>query len=178
MKIGDLAQASATGVETIRYYERQGLLPAPARTAGNFRVYDDAHLERLRFIRQCRGLDMSLDEVRELLAVRDAPDADCGAANRVLDEHIGHVSRRIRELRALERQLKALRASCALVQPSADCGILVGLSSEREAAFASAAQRRAPPGRGALITAATERGPLVEKQKWQMALAGRARSSY
>ena len=133
MKIGDLAQASATGVETIRYYERQGLLPAPARTAGNFRVYDDAHLERLRFIRQCRGLDMSLDEVRELLAVRDAPDADCGAANRVLDEHIGHVSRRIRELRALERQLKALRASCALVQPSADCGILVGLSSELEA---------------------------------------------
>jgi len=127
MKIGDLAQASATGVETIRYYERQGLLPAPARTAGNFRVYDDAHLERLRFIRQCRGLDMSLDEVRELLAVRDAPD------NRVLDEHIGHVSRRIRELRALERQLKALRASCALVQPSADCGILVGLSSELEA---------------------------------------------
>ena len=75
---------------------------------------------------------MSLDEVRELLAVRDAPDADCGAANRVLDEHIGHVSRRIRELRALERQLKALRASCALVQPSADCGILVGLSSARE----------------------------------------------
>ena len=132
MKIGDLAQASATGVETIRYYERQGLLPAPARTAGNFRVYDEAHLERLRFIRQCRGLDMSLDEVRELLAVRDAPDADCGAANRVLDEHIGHVSRRIRELRALERQLKALRASCAAVQPSGDCGILVGLSSALE----------------------------------------------
>ena len=121
MKIGDLAQASATGVETIRYYERQGLLPAPARTAGNFRVYDEAHLERLRFIRQCRGLDMSLDEVRELLAVRDAPDADCGAA-----------SRRIRELRALERQLKALRASCAAVQPSGDCGILVGLSSALE----------------------------------------------
>ena len=129
MKIGDLAQASTTGVETIRYYERQGLLPAPARTAGNFRVYGADHLERLQFIRQCRSLDMSLDEVRELLAVRDAPDADCAAANRVLDEHIGHVSRRVRELRALERQLKALRARCALVQRAGDCGILVGLSA-------------------------------------------------
>lgn len=128
MKIGDLAQASATGVETIRYYEKQGLLPVPARTAGNFRVYDDTHLERLRFIRHCRNLDMSLDEVRELLAVRDAPEADCGAANRVLDEHIGHVSRRIRELRALERQLKDLRARCGVAQRAGDCGILAGLA--------------------------------------------------
>lgn len=130
MKIGDLALASATGVETIRYYEKQGLLPPPARTAGNFRVYDDAHLERLRFIRHCRNLDMSLGEVRELLAVRDAPEADCGAANRVLDEHIGHVSRRIRELRALERQLKDLRARCAVARRAGDCGILAGLAED------------------------------------------------
>ena len=112
MKIGELAQASATAVDTIRYYERQGLLPAPARSEGNFRLYEAAHLERLQFIRHCRGLDMSLDEVRVLLRFRDAPESDCGDVNALLDEHIGHVSRRIRELRSLERQLKALREQC------------------------------------------------------------------
>ena len=128
MKIGDLATASATPVDTIRYYEREGLLPAPARTSANYRAYDDSHLERLRFIRHCRHLDMSLDEVRQLLRVRDDPQADCRAANHVLDEHIGHVSRRIRELRALERQLKDLRARCVSAQSADQCGILTGLA--------------------------------------------------
>jgi len=128
MKIGDLATASATPVDTIRYYERECLLPAPARTAANYRAYDDSHLERLRFIRHCRHLDMSLDEVRELLRVRDDPQADCNAANLVLDEHIGHVTRRIAELRSLQRELKELRSRCASAQPSEHCGILSGIA--------------------------------------------------
>jgi Cd(II)/Pb(II)-responsive transcriptional regulator len=138
MKIGDLAKASSTPVETIRYYERQGLLPAPARSEGNFRVYEPSHLERLQFIRHCRGLDMSLDEVRVLLRVRDAPDSDCGDVNALLDAHIGHVSTRIRELRALERQLKALRARCTAQQGADACGILRGLEA--------AAQEKMPEG--------------------------------
>ena len=101
MKIGDLATASSTAVDTIRYYEREGLLPAPGRTQGGFRVYEQPHLERLQFIRYCRGLDMSLDEVRALLRVKDDPSAECGDVNALLDAHIGHVSTRIRELRAL-----------------------------------------------------------------------------
>jgi Cd(II)/Pb(II)-responsive transcriptional regulator len=129
MKIGELAQASATPVDTIRYYEREGLLPAPARSEGNFRVYEGTHLERLQFIRHCRGLDMSLDEVRVLLRFRDAPESDCGDVNALLDQHIGHVSMRIRELRALERQLKALRARCNEVVSADGCGILSGLSA-------------------------------------------------
>lgn len=128
MKIGDLAAESHTPVETIRYYEREGLLPAPARTAGNFRVYEDGHLQRLRFIRHCRGLDMSLDEVRTLLRHRDRPDDSCGDVNALLDEHIGHVSRRIRELRALERELRQLRQRCGEVRPAERCGILAGLA--------------------------------------------------
>lgn len=133
LKIGDLASASATPVDTIRYYEREGLLPAPARTAGNFRLYEASHLERLQFIRHCRGLDMSLDEVRTLLHYRDCPEADCGDVNALLDEHIAQVSRRIRELRSLERQLKALRQRCSVAQPSAHCGILAGLAQARPA---------------------------------------------
>lgn len=67
MKIGELSTAASTPIETIRYYEREGLLPAPARTQGNFRLYEGSHLERLQFIRYCRSLDMSLEEVRVLL---------------------------------------------------------------------------------------------------------------
>jgi len=127
MRIGELATASSTPIETIRYYEREGLLPAPGRTEGNFRIYEAPHLERLQFIRHCRGLDMSLDEVRVLLRFRDAPQDDCAGVNALLDEHIGHVARRIKELRALEKQLKELRQRCATVQGVDQCGILVGL---------------------------------------------------
>ena len=128
MKIGELSAASSTQVETIRYYEREGLLPAPARTQGNFRVYEAQHLQRLQFIRYCRTLDMSLDEVRVLLRFKDAPGEDCGHVNALLDEHIGHVSKRIKELRTLERQLKDLRHRCGDVRSADQCGILAGLS--------------------------------------------------
>jgi Cd(II)/Pb(II)-responsive transcriptional regulator len=128
MKIGELASGSSTPIETIRYYEREGLLPPPARTQGNFRVYEAEHLERLLFIRYCRGLDMSLDEVRVLLKFKDAPHEDCGDVNVLLDQHIEHVTRRIGELHALEKQLKELRSRCGEARPSDQCGILSGLS--------------------------------------------------
>lgn len=124
MRIGELATATATPVETIRYYERVGLLPAARRADNNYRVYTAAHAERLAFIRQCRGLDMALDEVRALIELREAPTPDCGAVNALLDEHIGHVALRIGELRTLERELKALRARCRSPRAIADCGIL------------------------------------------------------
>lgn len=127
MRIGELSQASATPVETIRYYEREGLLPAPARTEGNYRIYTPLHAERLGFIRQCRNLDMALDEVRVLLRFKDEPAADCGEVNALLDEHIAHVAHRLRELRTLEKQLRALRAQCASPHAAADCGILQGI---------------------------------------------------
>lgn len=143
MKIGELSRASSTPIETIRYYEREGLLPAPARTEGGFRVYEAPHQERLQFIRHCRGLDMSLDEVRTLLRVRDDPMAECGDVNALLDDHIQHVSRRIRELRALEAQLKALRQRCGSGQAAAACGILTGLA---EAATQEAGAAPRPSG--------------------------------
>ena len=128
MKIGELSTASSTPIETIRYYERERLLPPPKRTEGNFRIYEAPHLERLQFIRYCRGLDMSLDEVRVLLRFKDAPAEDCGDVNALLDEHIGHVSKRIKELRSLEKQLKELRQRCGDVRRVDQCGILAGLS--------------------------------------------------
>ena len=130
MKIGELARVLGVPIETIRYYEREGLLPIPARSEGNYRLYSEVHRERLSFIRHCRSLDMALDEVRQLLRFKDAPDAPCGAVNALLDAHIGHVTDRIAELRRLKTQLQELRDRCVSVNSGKDCGILAGLSVE------------------------------------------------
>lgn len=130
MKIGELAQATLCPIDTVRYYEREGLLPAPARSRGNYRLYGPAQVERLRFIRHCRSLDMTHEEIRTLLAFRDAPGKSCDEVNSLLDEHIGHVARRIDELRALERELKQLRGQCRVVRAARDCGIMRSLGRD------------------------------------------------
>ena len=128
MKIGELANMTGVQVETIRHYEREGLLPHTKRSEGNYRVYDESHGQRLSFIRHCRSLDMTLDEIRVLLRFRDAPTENCGEVNALLDEHIGHVALRVKELRQLEMQLKALRETCRSAQDAEHCGILNGLN--------------------------------------------------
>ena len=129
MKIGELATVTGTPIETIRFYEREGLLPPPGRSEGNFRVYDEIHLSRLTFVRHCRALDMNLDEIRVLLKFRDGADGNCGEVNALLDEHIGHVQERIRELRSLDKDLRALRDLCKVAQDPSQCGILNGLAN-------------------------------------------------
>ena len=129
MKIGELARLGQCTVETVRYYEKAGLLPPAARTGSNYRHYGDAHVARLRFIRNCRALDMMHDEVRALLGLVDQPANDCGGVNRVLDEHIAHVEVRIRELKQLKQQLVALRQSCQGEQAVIACGIVQGLTT-------------------------------------------------
>lgn len=127
MKIGELAHTAGTQAETIRYYERQRLLPAPTRSAGNYRVYDETHVQRLAFIRHCRCLDMALDEIRALLQFKDDPAADCADVNNLLDVHIEHVVSRIRELKALEKELRSLREQCVDRHSVSDCGIINGI---------------------------------------------------
>lgn len=127
MKIGELAKAAGTQAETIRYYEREGLLPVANRTDGNYRVYDSAHAQRLAFIRHCRCLDMTLDEIRVLLRFKDAPKDNCGEVDQLLEGHIAHVVTRIKELKVLEKELRTLRAKCSDNGQTAECGILEGL---------------------------------------------------
>ncbi len=142
MKIGELAKTASTQTETIRYYEREGLLPEAPRSEANYRVYDSTHINRLAFIRHCRSLDMSLGEIRALLHFKDAPTENCTEVNGLLDEHIGHVATRIRELKALEKELKALREECTSGQDAASCGILSGLET------AAQAEKKRPGGAG------------------------------
>ncbi|RTZ48238.1 Cd(II)/Pb(II)-responsive transcriptional regulator [Candidimonas sp. SYP-B2681] len=129
MKIGELAKAANCGTETIRFYEKEGLLPAPDRTEANYRRYQHEHLERLRFIRNCRTLDMAHDEIRTLLQFMDKSHGDCAPVNHLLDEHITHVDIRLAELQKLRAQLIELRQQCANAQSIQDCGIIHGLAA-------------------------------------------------
>jgi Cd(II)/Pb(II)-responsive transcriptional regulator len=129
MKIGELAKATGTQTETIRYYEAEGLLPKAGRTDSNYRVYGQAHVARLSFIRHCRTLDMTLGEIQTLLRFKDSPEENCEEVNGLLDEHIEHVAARIKELRHLQTELKALRQECGAAREAAACGILKGLDA-------------------------------------------------
>lgn len=120
MIISGLARRSGCPVETIRYYERQGLLPAPARSSGNYRLYRQIHVERLLFIRHCRSLDMTLDEVRNLLELRDRPQTSGAETTTLLENRIGQVTQRIEELQALQRQLVDLHGQCLRAQANHD----------------------------------------------------------
>lgn len=128
IKIGELATRTGATVETIRYYEKEKLLPEPSRSQSNYRLYNEGHFERLKFVLHCRTLDMTLDEVRTLLQYRDKPDENCGEVNVLLDEHIDAVETRMEELVQLKQHLLALRQKCAKEAPAESCGILHALA--------------------------------------------------
>lgn len=131
MKIGELAQHVGCTVETIRFYEKEGLLQKPLRNIeNNYREYQALHLERLRFIRRCRSLGMTHDEIRTLLAARNQEN-DCLGINQLVDQHLQHVQLRIQELLTLEKELQELRQQCQGDSSVQACGILREL--ERDA---------------------------------------------
>lgn len=125
MRIKELAQATGVDVETIRYYEKQGLLPAPARQDNGYRDYADEHLERLAFVRHCRALEIPLADIRRLLSALGDPGTAHPDVDRLVQEQIERVRARLKSMRALEKQLLLLQASCGRCdEDGADCGIL------------------------------------------------------
>lgn len=128
MQIKDLAQASGVPADTIRHYERAGLLRPPQRAGNNYRRYAEADVQRLRFIRNCRALDMSLEEVRTLLDCLDHPPPDCSPVTAVISGHLDHVRQRLATLRLLEQQLVALQHACTEPGRPDLCGMVLALS--------------------------------------------------
>jgi Cd(II)/Pb(II)-responsive transcriptional regulator len=128
MRIGDVARETDTSADTIRYYERIGLLPPGERTDNNYRGYSAHAVQRLRFIRRCRQLDMSVAEISQILEVKDDPSAPCGPAVAVMQEHLRHVKERLAELRQLQRELSALLQTCS-GGSSASCEVLGALDA-------------------------------------------------
>ena len=128
MQIKELSQATGVDVETIRFYEKQGLLPTPARRENGYRVYEAVHLERLAFIRHCRALDMPLLDVKRLLGLVEASEENLGEVDVLVDQQLVRVRARLKSMRALEKQLLQLRARCSGTHDG-HCGILDELVS-------------------------------------------------
>lgn len=124
MHIGELAARSGVNVQTVRYYEREGLLGGPARTGSGYRSYAPADVERLNFIRHCRSLDMPLADVKRLLELARDKAVSCDEVNARVRAHLERVRAKRAALETLERQLAALDAQCTSGHRVADCGIL------------------------------------------------------
>ena len=131
MKIGELATATATNVETVRYYEKIGLLAPPARSASNYRSYGNGHLARLSFIRRARDLGFTLEAVRELLTLSDNTDQSCEAVDQIASAHLAEVERKIADLSALRSELTRVLGSCRH-GTIADCKIIESLAPTRQ----------------------------------------------
>jgi len=127
LAIGELGRLTGTKVETIRYYERIGLLAKPERTAGNYRAYGAEHLNRLSFIRRSRDLGFSLEQVRALLDLSDDRERPCEAVDIIAQAHLTEVDRKIADLRALRRELSNMITQCRH-GTVANCRIIESLS--------------------------------------------------
>ena len=132
MRIGELAKLSDCDVETIRFYEREGLLAAPAREANGYRSYTEAHLVKLNFISHCRYMCIGLNEVRILRSFQARPELACEEINQLIDRQIGRIHQQVETLRLLERQLHALRDTCHATQSASECGIMRNLEKAAE----------------------------------------------
>lgn len=133
-KVGELARAASVGVETIRYYERQGLLPEPLRRSAvhhrGYRTYDAEDLRRLRFIVRAKELGFTLKEVAALLALRAEGPAVCESVHEQATRHLKDVEARLRDLERIRRALKRLIGQCAAHESGAACPILDFLDQE------------------------------------------------
>ena len=127
MQIKELAQAALTDAQTIRFYEKKGLMPAPTRLDNGYRDYQPVHLERLHFIRHCRSLDMPLADVAELLAMTAQPRATAVHAEDVVGKHLQRVQQKIASLGELQAQLLRLQQSCKAQHANDSCGVLAEL---------------------------------------------------
>lgn len=127
LSIGKLGEKTGVNVETIRYYEKIGLLPEPDRTAAGYRQYGDSHLRRLHFIRKGRDLGFSIEAIRELLRLAVHPEYPCQDADRMAAEHLAEVERKIAELEKLREALGSMVNCCA--HTVAECRIIDALAS-------------------------------------------------
>ena len=127
MKIGEVAKLTGLKVETVRYYEGEGLIGAPRRNGGNYRLYDRSHLERLTFIKRSRDLGFTLDQVRDLLRLADDPRGSCDAVDEMAVVHIEEIDRKLADLHALRDEVATWgRCDATTI---AECRLIDALSS-------------------------------------------------
>ncbi|RMH14262.1 MAG: heavy metal-responsive transcriptional regulator [Planctomycetota bacterium] len=127
LTIGKVARQAGVGVETIRFYEREGLVEEPARRASGYRQYDPEVVRRVRFIRHAKELGFTLREIKELLELRVEPGCHCGDVLELAEAKIADIDERIRKLRKMRRALAGLTRDCKRGRPTDECPILKAL---------------------------------------------------
>ena len=130
LRIGEVARAAGVGLETVRFYERRGLVPAPPRRASGYRAYPPSSVARIRFIRTAKDLGFTLKEIEELLSLRVHPVRSCAKVRRLAVEKIDDIGRRLATLSRIRRTLRRLIAACDAHEPTADCPVLGALDRE------------------------------------------------
>ena len=130
LTIGDVAKRADVHVETLRYYERRGLMARPPRSMSNYRLYPEDTVRRLRFIKHAQALGFSLKEIKELLSLRAAPKARCADVRERAEAKIKDIEEKIRSLQAMKKALAKLVAECVGREPITDCPILDALDTE------------------------------------------------
>jgi DNA-binding transcriptional MerR regulator len=128
LSIGELAKATGIKVVTIRYYEQVSLMPVPSRTEGNYRAYRPEHMRRLKFIRRCRDLGFTLEQVRDLLRLSSQDAQECSKVDRITAKHLKEIEQKIADLRRLADELRRINGHCSGNGLIADCRILEALS--------------------------------------------------
>jgi len=128
MSIGELAKATAVKIVTIRYCEHVGLMPAPARTEGNYRSYGAEHSHRLQFIKRLRELGFTLDEVRDLLRLSSEKSRPCDQVDRITNSHLATVEKKLQDLTKLAAELRALSNRCKGGGRIGECRIIEALT--------------------------------------------------
>ena len=131
LRIGGLASQSGVTIETIRYYERRGLLPTPSRARSGYRLYADAAVCRLRFIKQAQ-LGFSLNEIQDLLSLRMQPGTTCADIRQRAREKIATVNNKLEDLQRIKNALTKLARACQGKGPISECPILEALEKERD----------------------------------------------
>ncbi|RME58569.1 MAG: Hg(II)-responsive transcriptional regulator [Caldilineae bacterium] len=132
LTIGKLAQAAGVNVETIRYYERRGLLPEPPRTPSGYRQYDAESVRRVRFIKEAQALGFTLEEVGELLALRVDAETTCETVRRRAERKVAQIQEKIQALHQLQTVLEEMIDACAQGGPTGECPILETLNRRAE----------------------------------------------
>lgn len=110
--IGTVSAETGCNIETIRFYEKEGLLPEPERSEGGHRLYTSDHVSRLSFVRRCRELGFSMNEIRQLLSLVDGHEVSCERVKRIADDHLADVKAKIADLKKMEKSLLDLSSTC------------------------------------------------------------------
>ena len=130
MTVGNVAKRAEINIDTVRYYERQGLLPKPPRTPSGYRTFDEATVQRLRFIRNAQALGFTLKEIKQLFSLRITVGSTCSDLRDYAESKVADIERKIESLQAMKQALQELVSACSVNGPVSECSVFESLNTD------------------------------------------------